>query len=268
MSSQSSVYDAVVIGAGPNGLAAAITLAHAGHSVIVFEASDVIGGGSRSKELTLPGYIHDVCSAIHPLRHWFAILSDAAAGAVWSGMDSFPGSLGAPAARWSRGDAGALVRGDWHDPWPRRRCLAAALRAARSPHWDSLAEGILAPLRPLRQFKPPFTSLAMARFGLYALQSARGLAERTFTEDQRGRSLSGMAAHSMLPLEQAADGGGGHADVDDWRTWLAGRWHGEDRSASWTRWRRTCAILGGEIVTGAVIAPWTNCRRRGRSSAT
>jgi phytoene dehydrogenase-like protein len=67
MSSQSSVYDAVVVGAGPNGLAAAITLARAGHSVAVFEASAVIGGGCRSKELTLPGYIHDVCSAIHPL---------------------------------------------------------------------------------------------------------------------------------------------------------------------------------------------------------
>lgn len=60
-------YDAVVIGAGPNGLAAAITIARAGHSVIVFEAKDVVGGGSRSMELTLPGFTHDVCSAIHPL---------------------------------------------------------------------------------------------------------------------------------------------------------------------------------------------------------
>src|SRR5258708_19437461 len=59
-------YDAVVIGAGPNGLAAAITLARAGHSVLVYEAKDTIGGGSRSRELTLPGFVHDVCSAIHP----------------------------------------------------------------------------------------------------------------------------------------------------------------------------------------------------------
>ena len=60
-------YDAIVVGAGPNGLAAAITLARAGRSVLVLEAKDTIGGGSRSMELTLPGFVHDVCSAIHPL---------------------------------------------------------------------------------------------------------------------------------------------------------------------------------------------------------
>src|ERR1051325_7334877 len=60
-------YDAVVVGAGPNGLAAAIRLAQADLSVLVLEASDRIGGGTRSAELTLPGFIHDICSAIHPL---------------------------------------------------------------------------------------------------------------------------------------------------------------------------------------------------------
>ncbi|HZY40499.1 MAG TPA: FAD-dependent oxidoreductase, partial [Anaerolineae bacterium] len=60
-------YDAVVVGSGPNGLAAAITIARAGRSVIVFEARDTIGGGTRSAELTLPGFVHDVCSAVHPL---------------------------------------------------------------------------------------------------------------------------------------------------------------------------------------------------------
>src|SRR6202165_3663577 len=61
------MYDAVVVGAGPNGLAAAITIARAGKSVIIYEAKETIGGGSRSMELTLPGFVHDVCSAIHPL---------------------------------------------------------------------------------------------------------------------------------------------------------------------------------------------------------
>src|SRR5579875_343755 len=60
-------YDAIVVGSGPNGLAAAITIARTGRSVIVFEAKDTIGGGARTKELTLPGFLHDVCSAIHPL---------------------------------------------------------------------------------------------------------------------------------------------------------------------------------------------------------
>ena len=62
-----SEYDAVVVGAGPNGLAAAITLAQAGRSVLVLEAADTVGGGARTAELTLPGFHHDVCSAIHPL---------------------------------------------------------------------------------------------------------------------------------------------------------------------------------------------------------
>src|SRR5438132_12289409 len=62
-----ATYDAVIIGAGPNGLAAAITLAQAGRAVIVFEAHDTVGGGVRTQELTLPGFLHDVCSAIYPL---------------------------------------------------------------------------------------------------------------------------------------------------------------------------------------------------------
>jgi len=63
-------YDAVVIGAGPNGLAAAITVAQAGRSVLVIEGQDTIGGGARSAELTLPGFVHDVCSAVHPMGAW------------------------------------------------------------------------------------------------------------------------------------------------------------------------------------------------------
>src|SRR5437667_12425966 len=65
--SQTDERDAIVIGAGPNGLAAAITLAQAGRSVLLVEAAGTVGGGTRSVELTLPGFVHDFCSAIHPL---------------------------------------------------------------------------------------------------------------------------------------------------------------------------------------------------------
>ncbi|MBI1878218.1 MAG: NAD(P)/FAD-dependent oxidoreductase, partial [Chloroflexi bacterium] len=65
--SNTSTYDAIVVGSGPNGLAAAITLAQAGCSVLVLEARPTVGGGMRSAELTLPGFLHDICSAIHPL---------------------------------------------------------------------------------------------------------------------------------------------------------------------------------------------------------
>ena len=63
-------YDAIIVGSGPNGLAAAIVLARAGRSVLVREANETIGGGARSAELTLPGFVHDVCSAVHPLAAW------------------------------------------------------------------------------------------------------------------------------------------------------------------------------------------------------
>ena len=67
MSRANHRYDAVIVGAGPNGLAAAITLAEAGRSVVVLEANETLGGGCRSLDLTLPGFVHDICSAIHPL---------------------------------------------------------------------------------------------------------------------------------------------------------------------------------------------------------
>ena len=251
MSSQSSAYDAVVVGAGPNGLAAAITLARAGHSVVVFEASDIIGGGCRSKELTLPGFIHDVCSAIHPLgvgSPFFRTLPLEQYGVEWVHPE-------APLAHPLPDGHAAMLERSFAATGATLGPDAAAWRRLFAPlarRWDTLAEGILAPLRPLWQMSHPITSLAMARFGLNALQSARGLAERTFKGDYARAMFMGMAAHSMLPMEQPVTaaaglvlGGLGHAV--GWPMPRGGSQFIVDALATYLR------DLGGEIVTGTPI---------------
>ena len=118
--------DAVVVGAGPNGLAAAITLAREGRSVTVFEAADTIGGGCRSAELTLPGFVHDVCAAIHPMAvasPFFRSLPLRDHGLEWIHPDI---PLAHPAGRWNRRDAGALAGGDGALTGRGRPCLSAS----------------------------------------------------------------------------------------------------------------------------------------------
>jgi phytoene dehydrogenase-like protein len=166
---------ATVIGSGPNGLAAAIELARAGVSVRVIEAEETVGGGTRSGELTLPGFIHDICSAVHPLgigSPFFRSLPLAEHGLEWIEP---PAQLAHP---FDDGTAAVLERSiDKTGETFKNAADAAAYRKLMKPlvdDWENLASDILAPLRFPRH---PIT---VARFGLRAQRSARGLAKSFF----------------------------------------------------------------------------------------
>lgn len=185
-------YDAVVVGSGPNGLAAAITLQQAGLSVLVLEGKDTIGGGLRSASLTLPGYVHDICSAIHPLAvgsPFFQTLPLEAHGL------EYIHPLFAAAHPFDNGRAAALTS----SLTDTARRLGTDQRAYERlmedivADWPVLAADVLGPLRV------PSHPLAMARFGLKALTSAQMLAGYFSTPEARGL-WAGMAAHSIQPL--------------------------------------------------------------------
>jgi phytoene dehydrogenase-like protein len=191
----SQEFDAAVIGSGPNGLAAAITLAQAGRSVVVYEAADTVGGGTRTKELTLPGFRHDVCSAIHPMAvgaglfaamgldahglEWVHSpaccahpLADRPAAMLYRDVQQTAATLGGDGARW------------------------AAMVAPFIDRWTDLSKDALG--------TPgiPSSPVLMARFGLLAMQPASVLARSRFREAPARALLAGMASHSILPLER------------------------------------------------------------------
>ncbi len=188
-----SAPDAVVVGSGPNGLAAAITLAAAGWRVDVREGAATIGGGVRSAELTLPGFVHDVCSAIHPMAvasPFFRTLPLAAHGLEW--VDA-PAPLAHPL---DDGRAVVLERSV--------EATAAALGRDRAA-WDALMrplvdgwEGILGDVLGMPRW--PRHPVRFARFGLRALRSASGLARGTFRTRGARALVAGLAAHAPVAL--------------------------------------------------------------------
>jgi len=185
-------FDAIVVGSGPNGLAAAILMQQKGRSVLLIEGKATIGGGMRSAQLTLPGYIHDICSAIHPL----AVASPFFEQLPLSehGLEYIYPSIAA-AHPFDNGTA-AIIKTSVEE--------TAGLLGADEREYKKLMYPVvndwpmIAPdaLGPLHYPKHP---MAMARFGLTALTSAAHLARRFNTMEAQGL-IGGMAAHSMQPL--------------------------------------------------------------------
>jgi phytoene dehydrogenase-like protein len=198
---------AVVVGSGPNGLAGAIALARAGFDVVVHEASPYVGGGMRTEELTLPGFRHDVCSAIHPLGRSSAGFRELELDVEW--LDS-PACVAHP---FDDDDAVLLLRsvdetadGLGVDADAYRRLIGPVARGWRSVEPMVLAPFPLDPRIPLRLLR----ELGIARSAATlraALGPARAVAERTFATEPARALFAGNAAHSMLPLERRPSAG-------------------------------------------------------------
>ena len=253
-------YDAIVVGAGPNGLAAALTLARAGRSVLLLEAAETVGGGARTAELTLPGFRHDVCSAIHPLAvgsPFFRTAALADHGVEWiqpplaAAHPLDDGSAGAFARSL---DETARTLGPDGNAWRR-------LFGPLAERWDMLAPDLLGPILHV-----PRHPLALARFGLRALWPAATLARTLFRTEKARALFAGLAAHAIMPLEQPLTaafglvlGMTGHAV--GWPL---------PRGGSQTHLRRArlarARARRRDPDRGAGHDPWTTCPRRARSS--
>ena len=234
-------FDAIVVGSGPNGLSAAIALQQAGLSVLILEAKDTIGGGLRSAELTLPGFMHDICSAIHPLAAgspFFNTLS-----LDQHGLEYIYPEMAA-AHPFDDGTAAALS-GSVED-------TAATLGIDKETYvnlftplvksWPGMVKDVLGPLRF------PKHPLDMAAFGVNALRSASSLVAKFKTKEARGL-WGGMAAHSLQPLSNLSTSAFGLVlmtvgHLNGWPVPLGGSKQIANALASYF------LSLGGKIETG------------------
>lgn len=244
-------YDAVVIGSGPNGLAAAITLARAGRSVVVLEAAETIGGGTRSAALTLPGFTHDVCSAIHPLgvaSPFFRSLPLDQFRLEWIQPPS-------PAAHPQLDGSAAVLDRSLEETARRLGTDGAAYARLLEPLVARADELLAQTLAPPSWPRHP---LVLARFGWTGLASAQRLAARRFRGPLAAGLFAGMAAHSILPLDRPLTGAVGlmfciTAHAGGWPLPRGGSQAIADALG------RYLISLGGEIVVGRRVGSRTDC---------
>jgi phytoene dehydrogenase-like protein len=236
--------DVVIIGSGPNGLAAAVALAKSGASVMVLEARDEPGGGVRTAELTLPGFKHDVCSAVHPmgiLSPFFRTLPLEEHGLRWirpAASVAHP-FVDQPAVLLSR-SVDETAEGLDVDVEAYRRLVAPFLADPEGFMRDALA--------PLSMPRHP---LVMLRFAMRGLRSAVGVAKRF--RDERARALlAGCAGHSILPLTRPPSGAVGlmfllSGHMEDWPVAAGGSQAITGALVSLLR------SLGGRVETGVLV---------------
>jgi phytoene dehydrogenase-like protein len=190
-------YDVVVVGSGPNGLAAAVALSRGGLATLLVEAEDTPGGGARTEELTLPEFKHDVCSTVHPLAvasPFFRSLRLERFGLTWIESP-------APLAHVLREGQVVLLERSLEETARRLGRDGDAYRGLLEvfvERFDELAPMVLSGLQV------PRSPGLLARFGLTALRSMESLARSRFREDAAGALLAGIAAHAVLPLDAVA----------------------------------------------------------------
>ena len=237
--------DAVVIGSGPNGLSAAVELARNGAAVLVLESSETIGGGTRTAELTLPGFHHDVCSAAHPLgilSPFFARLPLEEHGLTWlqsaasvaHPLDGEPAAMLGPSLR-------ATAEGLGRDASSYRRLVEPLLQ-----HAGELVADVLAPAHVPRH------PLVLARFGVPALLPASTLGHTLFRGERARALLAGCAAHAALPFSRPLSAAPGvlfllAAHVETWPVARGGSAAITNALAGYLR------SLGGSIETGRSV---------------
>ncbi len=238
-------YDALVVGAGPNGLSAGIAIAQMGRTVLVVEGRDTVGGGARSAALTLPGFLHDVCSAVHPLAVGSPFLSRLPLSDHGLDWVQPPAPLAHPL---DDGTAVVMERSveETADGLGRDAASYRSLFGPLVKDWQKLATDILGP------FRAPRHPMTTARFGLQGLRSALSVAKARFSGERARALFTGMAAHSALPLERSPSaavglvlGASGHAV--GWPLPYGGAQRISEALAS------HLTSLGGRIETGVQV---------------